>query len=115
MAAQAWVFFIAGKTISFFSYSRRIMKAILCVSGFETSSSTLSFCLYELAKNPNIQKKVQQEIDEVKQKYNGQLCYDAVNEMKYLEMCIDGNCLSKLIENDFFFANCHPFPDRNTP
>ncbi|KAJ6639105.1 Cytochrome P450 6k1 [Pseudolycoriella hygida] len=68
MAAQAWVFFIAG---------------------FETSSTTLSFCLYELAKNPNIQNKVHEEIDQVIEKHNGQLTYDAVHDMKYLEWCID--------------------------
>nr|ATY49601.1 cytochrome P450 [Bradysia odoriphaga] len=68
IAAQAWVFFIAG---------------------FETSSSTLSFCLYELAKNADIQKKVQNEIDEIKKQHNGQLSYDAVSEMKYLDWCID--------------------------
>lgn len=69
MAAQAWVFYAAG---------------------FETSSTTLSFCLYELAKNPNIQKKVQQEIDEVIVKNDGELSYDAVHEIKYLDWCIDG-------------------------
>lgn len=60
------------------------------MAGFETSSTTLSFCLYELAKNPEIQKKVHQEIDQIKEKHNGQLSYDAVNDMKYLEWCIDG-------------------------
>lgn len=77
MAAQSWVFFIAG---------------------FETSSSTLSFCLYELARNPDVQKKVQQEIDQVKEKHNGQLTYDAVHDMKYLEWCIDGNLLIESID-----------------
>lgn len=76
MAAQIWLFFIAG---------------------FETSSSTLSFCLYELAKNPDVQKKVQQEIDQIKAKHNGQLSYDAVNDMKYLGWCIDGIFVTKLI------------------
>lgn len=62
----------------------------MCCTGFETSSSTMSFCLYELAKNPDIQRKVQEEIDEVTARYNGQITYDSIMEMKYLEMCMEG-------------------------
>ncbi|XP_055712885.1 probable cytochrome P450 6d4 isoform X2 [Phlebotomus papatasi] len=68
LAAQAHVFFLAG---------------------FETTSTTMSFCFYELAKNPHIQKKVQEEIDELTKKYNGRITYESINEMKYLENCID--------------------------
>lgn len=59
-------------------------------AGFETSSTTQSFCLYELAKSQDIQSKVHKEIDAVLSKYGGKLTYDAINEMKYLECCIDG-------------------------
>lgn len=69
MAAQAWVFFLAG---------------------FETSSTTTSFCLYELAKNAELQRKVQDEIQEVTERHNGQITYESISEMKYLEACIDG-------------------------
>ncbi|XP_029710534.1 probable cytochrome P450 6d5 [Aedes albopictus] len=68
VAAQAHVFFLAG---------------------FETSSSTMSFCLYELAKNPEIQRKVQAEIDSVTALHEGKVTYDSINEMRYLECCID--------------------------
>jgi len=67
IAAQVFIFFIAG---------------------FETSSSTTFFCLYELAKNPEIQKKVQDEIDQVLKKHDG-ITYESLSEMKYLECCID--------------------------
>lgn len=69
LTAQAFVFFIAG---------------------FETTSSTMSFCLYETCKQLDIQRKIQAEIDTVLAKYNGEVTYDAVNEMKYLDACIDG-------------------------
>lgn len=69
MTAQAFIFFAAG---------------------FETTSTTMSFCLYELAKFPDVQNKAHAEIDEVLAKHNGQLTYDSMNEMKYLECCIDG-------------------------
>lgn len=59
-------------------------------AGFETSASTLSFCMFELAKNPQVQKRAQQEIDFVLQKHNGELSYEALQDMTYLENCIDG-------------------------
>lgn len=65
---------------------------VFFAAGFETSSSTMSYCLYELAKNPVCMKKVQDEIDEVIKKHNGKITFDAVNEMKYLDYCIDGIC-----------------------
>lgn len=73
VAAQAFMFFVAG---------------------FETSSMTLSWCLYELSLNPAIQKRVQNEIDEVLVRYNGEFTYESLKEMTYLEMCLDGELFS---------------------
>lgn len=46
--------------------------------------------MYELAKNQDIQKRVQEEIDRVLEAHQGKITYDSINEMKYLEACIDG-------------------------
>lgn len=54
-------------------------------AGFETSSTTSSFTLHQLAFNPDHQRKVQDEIDKVLLKHNNKITYDAVNEMYYLE------------------------------
>lgn len=70
MAANAFVFFVAG---------------------FETSATTMSFCLYEVAKNQEIQRKIQEEIDSVLSEHNGQITFDSINEMRYLESCISGS------------------------
>lgn len=70
-------------------------------AGFETSSSTMSFCMYELARNPECQRKVQSEIDAISAKYNGAITYDSLSEMKYLESCIDG------IVQDFSASLCN--------
>jgi cytochrome P450 family 6 len=59
------------------------------IAGFETSSSTASYCLAEIAKNQEIQRKVQEEIDEILKETGGDLTYDAIMKFKYLEMCID--------------------------
>ncbi|XP_031628978.1 probable cytochrome P450 6d4 [Contarinia nasturtii] len=58
-------------------------------AGFETSSTTMSFCMYELAKNPDIQERVRNEIKTVLAQHNEQITYESVSEMKYLGYCID--------------------------
>lgn len=60
------------------------------IAGFETSSTTMSYCLYELARNPDCQRKAQKEIDEILEKHNGQITYESLSEMQFLESCIDG-------------------------
>uniref|UniRef100_A0A336M7T9 CSON011744 protein n=1 Tax=Culicoides sonorensis TaxID=179676 RepID=A0A336M7T9_CULSO len=60
MAAQAFTFYFAG---------------------FETSSTTMSFCLYELAKNPVILEKVQKEIDQILNRYDSEWSYESLQEM----------------------------------
>ncbi|XP_049964315.1 cytochrome P450 6k1-like [Schistocerca serialis cubense] len=67
VAAQAFVFFAAG---------------------FETSSTTMSFALHELAHHPGIQTRLQEEIDTVLKQNNGQITYDAVNSMQYLDKVV---------------------------
>jgi cytochrome P450 family 6 len=58
--------------------------------GFETSSSTSNLCLFELSRHPVIQKRVQDEIDLVKQNSNSsEITYDMLQQMKYLDMCIN--------------------------
>jgi cytochrome P450 family 6 len=69
ISAQAFVFFVAG---------------------FETSSTTMSFCLYELALNPDVQERVQKEIDGVLKKYDNEITYEAIQEMEYLDRTVFG-------------------------
>ncbi|CAD6201246.1 GSCOCT00000050001.2-RA-CDS [Cotesia congregata] len=61
---------------------------VLFVAGYEAPSSTISFALYELALAPKVQDKVRTEIFEVLKTHNGQLSYEAINEMEYLKMVI---------------------------
>lgn len=60
-------------------------------AGFESSSSELTLCMHELAKNPDIQSKVHEEIDRVLQQHDGQITYESISEMKYVDACADGN------------------------
>ncbi|XP_077285884.1 putative cytochrome P450 6a14 isoform X4 [Arctopsyche grandis] len=68
LAAQVFVFFIAG---------------------FETSSTTASFALYELALNPDVQKTLTDEIDDILAKHDGKITYDSLGEMTYLTKVIE--------------------------
>ncbi|KAF5285132.1 hypothetical protein FQA39_LY16821 [Lamprigera yunnana] len=62
---------------------------IFFFGGFETTSSTMTFCLYELARHPHLQDKVRKEIESVLSKYNGEITYEAIWELKYFDQAID--------------------------
>jgi cytochrome P450 family 6 len=50
----------------------------------------MAFALYELAKHPDIQNKLRAEITRVMAKHLGELTYDGVQEMSYLDMVVSG-------------------------
>lgn len=57
---------------------------------FETSSTTLTFALYELALNPDVQETLRDDIQTVLSRHPNELTYEAMLDMKYLQMVIDG-------------------------
>lgn len=65
----------------------------LLSAGYADSTSTLSYCLYELSlpNNTHIQDRARDEIRSVLEQHNGKLTYDAMIEMTYLEKIINGN------------------------
>ncbi|KAI4459160.1 cytochrome p450 [Holotrichia oblita] len=68
IAAQAFLFFLAG---------------------FETSSSTMTFAFYEMAKDQGIQDKAREEIRRVIAKHDGKITYEGIMEMTYLSQIFD--------------------------
>jgi cytochrome P450 family 6 len=58
--------------------------------GFETSATTLTFALYELAMHPDIQHRLRAEISRVMAKHQGELTYEGIQEMSYLDMVVSG-------------------------
>lgn len=58
---------------------------LFVIAGYETTAATISHCLFEIARNEEIQRKVQAEIDEI---LGGNFNYEKVNDLKYLENCV---------------------------
>lgn len=73
MAAEAFIFFTGG---------------------FETSSTTLTFALYELALNSDIQQKLRRDIEDSLEGNAGKLNYDMIFQLKYLD-CVVKETLRK--------------------
>ncbi|XP_057660430.1 probable cytochrome P450 6a20 [Diorhabda carinulata] len=68
VAAQCFVFFLAG---------------------FETSSTAMTFALYELSRNQEIQDKVREEMKTVTKKHNNKITYEGIMEMHYLDKVVN--------------------------
>lgn len=64
IAAQAYIFYAAG---------------------YESSASTMGFLLYQLALNQDIQEKLYAEIKEALENNNGEMTYDAIMNLEYME------------------------------
>lgn len=82
------------------------------VAAYEKIAAAMAFCLCEIAKNPDVQRRVAEEIDQVmmaqeqhkhEQKYQQQppndngsnqcgqfFTYESIAKLKYLDCCIDG-------------------------
>lgn len=70
-------------------------------AGFDSSATLLCFLANELAINTDVQKKLQQEIDELYEK-NNKLEYNDLQNMKYMDMVVSGKFRTTYsIENKF--------------
>ncbi|XP_055546467.1 probable cytochrome P450 28a5 [Wyeomyia smithii] len=67
---------IAGHGVSFFA------------DGFETSSLVMTYCLFEIASHPEVQKKLRDEIRDF-QRNKGGITYENLGEMTYLDQVLN--------------------------
>jgi len=62
---------------------------ILLVAGYDTTAILLSYLSYELSRNPEIQKKLQEEIDEAYEDSDGEIPdYSTIQNLPYLDMVV---------------------------
>lgn len=57
----------------------------LFTDGTETSSTAISYAMYELALNPHCQQKAFDELTRVISKYDGKITVEGLQEMIYIE------------------------------
>nr|AIJ00766.1 P450 CYP6 family protein 6 [Plutella xylostella] len=57
-------------------------------AGFETSATTMTMVLFELAKHPDIQQRVLNEVDKYNNDNNGNIDFDCTKDLPYLDQCI---------------------------
>nr|AHJ10936.1 cytochrome P450 6FX1 [Chironomus kiiensis] len=62
---------------------------IFFAAGYETSSTAMSYLLYEFAHNQQIQEKARENVRQVLAKYNNKLTYEGIKEMDYLLRCVN--------------------------
>lgn len=63
----------------------------LFIEGFETSSSVAAFTLYELARNPEWQERIYDEVVSVSDRHENKFTYEALQEMNLVECAVHGN------------------------
>jgi cytochrome P450 len=68
-----------------------VANAVLfMLAGYDTTQSLLLYCAYALALNQDVQDKLREEVESVLEGNDGELTYDALNKMTYLDMVING-------------------------
>lgn len=60
------------------------------IAGYDTVASVLAICTYLLAKNPEDQMRLRQEMQDLVQENKEGLTYEGVMEAKFLDACIMG-------------------------
>ncbi|KAI4501165.1 hypothetical protein M0802_003538 [Mischocyttarus mexicanus] len=62
---------------------------IFFFGGFDSVSTAMCFTCHEIGVNPDVQKRLQKEIDDVIEKTNGNPTYENFNSMQYLDAVIN--------------------------
>ena len=61
---------------------------ILLVAGYDTTGTTLAYCCYQLAKNPDIQDRLRSEIENTTGDQEDLITYDQLQTMTYMDQII---------------------------
>nr|WCC58102.1 cytochrome P450 [Pharsalia antennata] len=80
-----------GKSASKMELTDDVITAqalVFFLAGFETTSTLLSFLSYELALNPDVQSKLQEEVDRATKGGSKKVSYEEILGMKYLDQVV---------------------------
>ena len=61
---------------------------MVLVAGYDTTGTTLAFACYDLAKNPDVQEKLREEVEEILGDSDRDLTYDDLQSMTYVDQII---------------------------
>lgn len=83
------------------------------LAGYETSSTTLTYVVYELTKNAEIQERAREEVNSVLERHGNKITYDSVFDMPYLD-CVVKEALRKYPPGTITFrrvvVDCYELP-----
>ena len=62
---------------------------VLLIAGYDTTATTLSYLSYALSKNPSVQEKLQEEVDQAfADREEAFLNYSFIQALPYMDMVI---------------------------
>ncbi|KAL5278100.1 hypothetical protein ACFFRR_003007 [Megaselia abdita] len=82
-----------NETPSFTDIQIAAQAHLFFFAGYESSSSAMTFALFELSQHPHIQEKLRQEINSVMKAHGEELSYEVMNKMTLLSMVLKGSIL----------------------
>lgn len=92
------------------SFNQIVAEAFLFFfAGFETSSTTMSLALFEIAANPKVQRKLRDEIQSVAKKNDGKILYESIADMTYLSQVLNGNFHCRKKTESSHESSCNEF------
>lgn len=80
---------------------------IFLTAGSESTANTISFTLLNLTQHPEVQQRVQREVDSVLKQHGG-WNYDAIRDLTYMDQVIQGTCITPNILNCQFYIIFYP-------
>lgn len=63
------------------------------LGGFDTIAVVLSFTIQLLAMHPDVQERLRKEVDEAFERGGGNISYEAVQDLPYMDMVISGKAV----------------------
>lgn len=83
-----------------FSLKKMAGNMFLFFTGaIETTVGTTLYCIYYLLRNPEALKRAHEEVEQILKKHNGEITFDAVNSLEYIDLCIKGETLDPLAKH----------------